>query len=195
MSHLDLFFDAADRCPECGRTDGTRLPCAWHPDEPPVCVDYGRGCVCPACVQRPPRHDRATREDDMISYDKDSPQLDFDTLLLVRSTDPYTSVWAAQKALKASAKAVLAVASAMSDGEEYTDEELWRACRQAGYIASLDTVQHGRLALSRGGGLVETGETRLTTDGMPSRVWRKADGLDLTKIESARFDGPGPKGP
>ena len=59
----------------------------------------------------------------------------------------------------------------MSDGTPRIDQEIWQACRDIGYIASLDAVQHGRLALSEVGILMETGVTRDTTDGCPSREW------------------------
>jgi len=92
----------------------------------------------------------------------------------VRSTDPYTSVGAAIRAAAASAKAVAAVARAMNDGQARIDHEIWLDCRTAGYIASIDTVRHGRLVLSETGLIVETGETRTTPNGMPSRVWQRA---------------------
>src|SRR5277367_1707744 len=92
---------------------------------------------------------------------------------LVRETDPATSIEAAIKASKASRKAVAAVRSAMNDGTARIDEEIWQACRKAGYISSYATVRHGRLALSECGELVDTGATRKTSDGSPSREWRK----------------------
>jgi hypothetical protein len=91
---------------------------------------------------------------------------------LARAGDPETSLIAAIKASKASYKAVLAVKRVMVDGVERMDEELWRACREQGYISSFDTVRHGRLSLSETGLLAWTGETRITTNGSPSNVWR-----------------------
>lgn len=93
---------------------------------------------------------------------------------LVRKTDPSTSIEAAIKASKASRKAVAAVRSAMSDGGARIDEEIWKMCRAAGYISSYATVRHGRLALSEAGELVDTGVTRKTSDGSPSREWRRS---------------------
>jgi hypothetical protein len=90
---------------------------------------------------------------------------------LFRAEDPSTSLAAAIKASKASRKAVAAVQSVMCDGKARIDEEIWQACRSAGYISSYATVRHGRLALSEGGELVETGATRKTSDGSPSREW------------------------
>src|SRR3990167_40948 len=90
---------------------------------------------------------------------------------LHRKSDPRTSVEAARRAAKASLIALQTVEGLMIDNVRRTDQEIWRDCRARGYITSLDTIQHGRLALSEAGLLVETGETRLTEDGMPSRVW------------------------
>jgi hypothetical protein len=95
----------------------------------------------------------------------------------VRATDPYTSVGAALRAAAASAKAVAAVARLMNDGQARIDHEIWLDCRAAGYVASIDTVRHGRLALSETGLIVETGETRITPNGMPARVWQR--GVDV----------------
>lgn len=90
---------------------------------------------------------------------------------LVRSGEAETSLLAAIKAAKASRRAVEAVSDVMADGTSRMDEEIWVACRSSGYICSLSTIQHGRLALSESRVLVPTGETRVTRDGMPSRVW------------------------
>jgi hypothetical protein len=95
----------------------------------------------------------------------------------VRNGDPYTSVAAAMRAAAASPKAVAAVARLMNDGQPRIDHEIWSDCRPA-YIASIDTVRHGRLALSETGLIVETGETRITPNGMRSRVWQRA--IDVT---------------
>ena len=100
---------------------------------------------------------------------------------LVRGTDPHTSLLAAQKASKASRKAIVAVAVAMNDGVIRIDEEVWATCRAQGYISSLSTVQHGRLALSEAGLLVETGATRHTRDGASSREWVRASGIDVVE--------------
>jgi hypothetical protein len=96
-----------------------------------------------------------------------------------RKDDPYTSVQAAMHASRASGKAVSAVAKLMNDGEGRIDYEIWQDCREAGYISSFTTVRHGRLALSSAGLLVETGETRQTPDGLPSRVWIRLEGVVL----------------
>ena len=101
----------------------------------------------------------------------DTPELPF-----VRPTDPATSVLAAGKAARASSRAVAAVRAVMSDGRARIDEEIWRECRAAGYVSSFDTIRHGRVALSRSGILVETGETRETGTGSPSREWRATEG-------------------
>jgi hypothetical protein len=93
---------------------------------------------------------------------------------LVRTTDPETSLLAAIKASKASRKAVAAVREVMTDGVPRIDEEIWQACRAAGFISSLATVQHGRLALSEAGVLTGTGVTRETSNGSPSREWKAA---------------------
>ena len=92
---------------------------------------------------------------------------------LFRATDPDTSLAAAIKASKASRKAVAAVRGVMSDGVARIDEEIWHACRASGYISSYDTVRHGRLALSEGGELAETGVTRNTSDGVSAREWKQ----------------------
>ena len=101
----------------------------------------------------------------------------------VRATDPYTSVGSAIRAAAASAKAVAAVARLMNDGQARIDHEIWLDCRVAGYVASVDTVRHGRLALSGPGLIVETGETRTTPNGMPARVWQRAEGVALPDDE------------
>jgi hypothetical protein len=94
-----------------------------------------------------------------------------DSRRLARKTDPRTSVEAARKAAKASFLAVQAVERLMSDGCKRIDEEIWQGCREQGYISSLSTVQHGRLTLSEAGLLLDTGETRTTTDSAQSIVW------------------------
>jgi hypothetical protein len=91
--------------------------------------------------------------------------------LNVRKTDPRTSVEAAIKAAKSSRKAFLAVEQLMTDGVARIDEEIWLECRNRGFISSLSTVQHARLALSEAGLLTETGTTRPTTLETPSREW------------------------
>jgi hypothetical protein len=93
---------------------------------------------------------------------------------LVRARDPATSLAAAIKASKASRKAVQAVSDVMADGVARIDEEIWRACRASGYVSSYDTVRHARLALSESGAIAETGITRETSDGAPSREWKRA---------------------
>lgn len=90
---------------------------------------------------------------------------------LARSGDPRTSVEAARHASKASLKAVVAVERCMADGKPRIDEEIWGACRHRGYVSSLATIQHGRLALSEAGVLRETGRTRPTSYGSQSREW------------------------
>lgn len=90
---------------------------------------------------------------------------------LVRSTDPDTSLAAAIRVAKSSRKAE-AVAAVMSDGVVRIDEEIWQACRKRGFISTLATVQHGRLALSRAGFLHDTGVRVTTSNGSPSRGWR-----------------------
>lgn len=101
---------------------------------------------------------------------------------LVRSTDLATSLAAAIKASKASVVCVREVHKVMADSEGRIDQEIWIACRDAGYVTSLDTIQHGRLALQEAGFIVATEETRSTSLGMPSTVWRWRD-------ETADFDG------
>jgi len=95
-----------------------------------------------------------------------------ETVRRARGDDPYTSIEAAIKASKASAEAVEAVAKAMLDGAARIDEEIWQACRDAGYETSFDTIRHGRLALSEAGYLGETGATRETSSGSRSREWK-----------------------
>ncbi len=90
---------------------------------------------------------------------------------LSRRRDPKTSLAAARKASKASKVAVGWVAIVMSDEVPRIDGEIWEACRAAGYLSSLSTIQHGRLALSEAGLLKETGVTRRTKDGAQSREW------------------------
>lgn len=89
----------------------------------------------------------------------------------VRKGDPRTSVEAARRATKASMKALQAVESVMSDGQARIDEEIWAACRLNGYISTLDTVQHAREALSMAGVLMDSGTTRLTSNGCASIAW------------------------
>lgn len=75
----------------------------------------------------------------------------------------------------------------MQDGQPRIDQEIWQGCRSAGYLSSLSAVQHARLALSEAGILVETGRTRPTTDGTPSREWVLAtdstERADVQQIE------------
>lgn len=97
----------------------------------------------------------------------------------VRNVDAYTSVIAAVRASHASTKAVAAVARLMNDGRDRIDFEIWQECRAHGYISSFATVRHGRLVFSDTKLLVETGETRPTPDGLPSRVWCRAPGVVL----------------
>jgi hypothetical protein len=68
-------------------------------------------------------------------------------------------------------RALRAVEALMKDGKERIDHEIWRDCRMAGYVSSLSTIQHGRLALSEAKILRATGATRLTPDNASSRVW------------------------
>ena len=89
-----------------------------------------------------------------------------------RKTDPRTSVEAARKATKASIVAIRAVEKAMLDGKGRIDEEIWQRCRAQGYISSLATVQHGRLALSEAGVLIDTDTTRNTSNNSPSIIWK-----------------------
>lgn len=97
----------------------------------------------------------------------------------VRSGDAYTSVIAAVRASHASTKAVAAVARLMNDGRSRIDYEIWQECRAHGYISSFATVRHGRLVFSDTKLIVETGETRPTPDGLPSRIWCRAPGVVL----------------
>ena len=92
---------------------------------------------------------------------------------LVRSDDPATSLAAAIKATKASRTCIAAIQVVMEDGAGRIDHEISEACRANGYLSSLSTVHHGRLALSEAGWIKDTGETRETPDGCQSRVWRK----------------------
>jgi len=117
----------------------------------------------PAASQPPPRTRRPRGQSPALPVKR-----------LARGDDAETSLLAAIKASKASRKAVEAVGRAMEDGAGRIDEEIWLTCRAMGYVSSYDTVRHGRLALSEAGILVETGETRLTRDNTPSRVWRLA---------------------
>lgn len=96
------------------------------------------------------------------------------TETLARRSDPETSVEAACKAARASKKAMAAVRKVMSDGVPRIDEEIWAACRAAGYISSFDAVRHGRRALSEARVILDTGERRNTESGAASRVWRIA---------------------
>jgi hypothetical protein len=96
------------------------------------------------------------------------------TRQLARKDDSKPSLEAARRAARATRKAVSAVAQVMDDGVARIDEEIWHACRAAEYLSSLDAVRHARLALSRAGRLIDTGETRPTKDGVSSRVWVKA---------------------
>lgn len=106
----------------------------------------------------------------------------------VRPADPETSLESARRAAKASPQATAAVRQVMRDGIPRIDEEIRLACQRPGidYTASLATIQHGRLALSSAGFLVETGETRRTTNGMPSRVWVWADGNRTSSVVADR---------
>lgn len=90
---------------------------------------------------------------------------------LVRKTDPRTSVEAARRAAKASLRAMQAVEKLMKDGVDRIDEEIWQGCRAQGYLSSLSTVQHGRLALSESGVLIDSGTERNTSDNCPAIVW------------------------
>jgi hypothetical protein len=84
---------------------------------------------------------------------------------------------------------VAAVAQLMNDGRERIDYEIWQDCRANGYISSFATVRHGRLVFSDTKLLVETGETRPTPDGLPSRVWCRAPGVILPE-EKLRIKVP-----
>lgn len=110
---------------------------------------------------------------------------------LHRESDPETSVMAAIKASKASTKAVNAIARLMSDGVKRIDEEIWLDCKQAGYFASLATIQHGRLALSEAGLLEYTGETSKTINMGSSREWRATMALHVyvSKLDKESEDG------
>lgn len=88
-----------------------------------------------------------------------------------RGADPRTSVEAARRAAKASLRAMWAVECLMRDHGKRIDEEICSGCRMRGYIASPETVRHGRLALSESGVVVATGATRRTSLGLPSREW------------------------
>lgn len=88
-----------------------------------------------------------------------------------RTNDPRTSLEAARLAAKASALAVEAVEGLMKDGVGRIDEEIWTACRARGFLKSLPTIQHGRLALSEAGLIKATGKIRPTSNGAGSREW------------------------
>jgi hypothetical protein len=90
---------------------------------------------------------------------------------LVRRDDPETSYEAALKATRAAPQAAAAVRYLMTDGVERIDEEIWKGCREMGYISSFDTVRHGRLALSKSGFLRSAGKKRLTSNNSNSLVW------------------------
>jgi len=111
---------------------------------------------------------------------------------LVRATDLSTSLAAALRASKASSKCVRVVREVMADGHGRIDQEIWLACRdEKGYVTSLDTVQHGRLALYEAGVLKLTDETRTTSNGMPSSVWVWSDEVDMAEMFDAVVSDPG----
>jgi len=94
----------------------------------------------------------------------------FDMHRLVRGSDPYTSLIAAQKATRTSCKAIENVARLMLDGKRRIDEDICRDCCGLGFRRTLSTIQHARLALSEAGYLVEVG-ARETSNGCKSREW------------------------
>jgi len=95
----------------------------------------------------------------------------FDSKYLARNKDPFTSLLAAQKAAKASTKAIAEVAKVMMDGRARIDEEMWRDCEKNGYDRSQDTIEHARLALSEVGLLLWTGHCRKTQYRTQAREW------------------------
>jgi len=99
--------------------------------------------------------------------------------LFVRGSDPDTSLAAAIKAARASKEATRAVFVAMSDGVPRIDQEIREACIRAGYVRSLSTIQHGRLALSNTGEILDTGLRDLTKDGEKSIIWRIAESSNV----------------
>jgi hypothetical protein len=120
----------------------------------------------------------------------------FETKYLARTKDPFTSLIAAQKAAKASAKAIEKVATLMMDGKARIDEEMWSECwHRLGYQRSQDTIEHARLALSEVGLLLFTGNTRKTQFRTPAREWIWC-GVDGTEgLYEAFKKGYNPLGP
>lgn len=111
---------------------------------------------------------------------------------LARANDLSTSLAAALRASKASAKCVRKVRELMADGVGRIDQEIWIECRdKLDYVTSLDTVQHGRLALYEAGVLKLTDETRPTSNGMPSTVWRWSDEPGVAELFDAVVTDPG----
>ncbi len=90
---------------------------------------------------------------------------------LARSGSPSTSLEAAQKAHKSSAKAIYYVAQLMMDGVARIDVEIWIDCRTIGFRRTADTIRVARLALSESGHLVLTGIERLSFSGCKAREW------------------------
>ena len=108
---------------------------------------------------------------------------------LARNGDPKTSIIAAQKASKASAKAIEAVAKVVQGEEGLLDEDIWQACRANGYFVTQDTIEHARLALAEAGFLRDTGHTRNTTNGSPARIW-VWEGSKWWKKKEEEANGP-----
>lgn len=88
-----------------------------------------------------------------------------------RTGDPVTSIAAARKENHVSALVLETTALVMQDGIPRIDEEIWKACRARGLTHSESRIRHSRLALSEGGALLDTGQTRPTKDTGASRVW------------------------
>lgn len=94
---------------------------------------------------------------------------------LARRTDPGTSLAAATKAAKASARAVAALRQLFEDGADRTDDEATEQLHRTGaFVSSPNVIRTARKALADAGLIVATGETRMSRYNMPSRVWRRA---------------------
>jgi len=107
---------------------------------------------------------------------------------LARDSDPETSLWAAAKAAKASRRSIKYIRAVMADGLERTDEEIWTECRKLKFVSSLSVVQHGRLALSKAGLLLDTGGRRKTSENTLARVWRTTEAVSRSVMNFT--DGP-----
>lgn len=91
---------------------------------------------------------------------------------LARSGSSSTSLEAAQRVHKSSAKAIYYVAQLMMDGVARIDDEIWVDCRTIGFRRDNCTIRVARLALSESGHLVLTGRERPSLiSGCKAREW------------------------